>query len=45
MIRPKLAALEAEPINLQKLAGVPVELTQLACVEDTLTLKGAFTNP
>lgn len=45
MIRPKLSALEAAPIALQQLTGVPVLLTQLGCQDETLTLRGAFTAP
>ena len=45
MIRPKLTALEAEPLELQQLTGVPVRLTQLGCLDGTLTLRGAFTSP
>jgi len=45
MIRPKLSALEAAPIALQQLTGVPVSLTQLGCQNETLTLRGAFTAP
>lgn len=43
MIRPRLAALEAAPVDLQKLAGVPLELTQLACTGEALTLAVSFT--
>ncbi len=45
MIRPKLSALEAAPLELQQLTGVPVRLTQLGCLEETLTLRGAFSAP
>jgi hypothetical protein len=45
MIRPKLAALEAAPLPLEKLAGVPVELTQLTCSDETLVIRGRFTPP
>ena len=45
MIRPKLAELEASPLDLQRLAGVPLELTQLKSEEDNLVLYGTFTEP
>ena len=45
MIRPKLAALEAAPLELQQLTGVPVLLTQLGCLDETLTLSGSFSAP
>ena len=44
MIRPKLAALEAAPLDLQRLAGVPVTLTQLTCADGALTLRGTFSS-
>lgn len=44
-IRPKLTALEASPLDLQQLTGVPLQLTQLGCQEETLTLRGAFNAP
>jgi hypothetical protein len=45
MIRPKLAELEAAPLDLQRLAGVPLELTQLKTEEGNLVLFGTFTAP
>lgn len=45
MIRPKLAEMEAAPLDLQRLAGVPLELTQLKSEEDNLVLYGTFTEP
>jgi len=42
MIRPKLATLEAAPLDFQKLASVPLELTQLNCEGDALTLAISF---
>jgi hypothetical protein len=45
MIRPKLAELEAAPLDLQRLAGVPLELTQLKSEEDNLVLFGSFVEP
>lgn len=44
MIRPRIAALEAAPLDLQKLAGVPLELTQLAYTGEALTLTVSFTD-
>lgn len=45
IIRPKLTELEAAPLDLQRLAGVPLELTQLKSEEDNLVLFGTFTEP
>lgn len=45
MIRPKLSALEAAPLELQRLVGVPVILSQLSCLGDTLTVWGGFLAP
>jgi hypothetical protein len=45
MIRPKLTEMEASPLDLQRLAGVPLELTELKSEEDNLVLYGTFTEP
>jgi hypothetical protein len=45
MIRPKLVALEAAPLDIEKLVGLPMELSELSCSAEAVTLTGTFTSP
>jgi hypothetical protein len=44
MIRPKLAALQAEPLEIEKLAGLPLELSELSYGSEVLVLLGKFSH-
>jgi len=42
LIRPRLAQLEAAPLDLSQLAGLPVEVPSLECAEGRLTFRLRF---